>query len=46
MNFIEHMFHVSPDNGTGLTEIILFAVLVAAPLLFVRLRRKSKRPAS
>ena len=46
MNFIEHIFRISPDNGTGLTEIVFFAVLVAAPLLSAVVRRKSKRSAS
>jgi hypothetical protein len=46
MHFIEHIFHVSPDNGTGLTEIIFLAVLVAAPLVLLRLRNKSKRGSS
>jgi hypothetical protein len=32
MNFIEHLFHLAPDNGSGLTEFIILIVL-AVPLL-------------
>ncbi|MFZ1009679.1 MAG: hypothetical protein WAN65_22765 [Candidatus Sulfotelmatobacter sp.] len=43
MDFIESIFHISPGNGNGLTEITLFLTLVAAPLLVAALRKKLKR---
>jgi len=42
MDFLENLFHIAPDNGSGLTEIALFAVLAVAPLLLA-LRLKTKR---
>jgi hypothetical protein len=43
MDFVERIFHISPDHGSGLTEIAIFAVLVAIPLLFAALRNRSRR---
>jgi hypothetical protein len=31
MDFIERLFHISPDGGNGMTELLL-AVLLAAAL--------------
>jgi hypothetical protein len=41
VNFIEYFFHISPDHGTGSTEL-LFLVLVAAALFLGALRVKLK----
>jgi len=41
VNVFEYYFHISPDHGTGSTEL-LFLVLVAAALLFATLRVKLK----
>jgi hypothetical protein len=46
MKIIEQLFHISPDQGTGLMEVAFFVVLVAVPLLCAALRNKSKRSAS
>jgi hypothetical protein len=35
MDFIETIFHVSPDGGSGSTEAIVVSVFVAAVLAFV-----------
>jgi len=41
MDFIERIFGVSPDGGTGTTEAILVATLAAsAALIYSLLRRK------
>jgi hypothetical protein len=40
MDFIERLFGIAPDGGSGLTELLLFAVLVAAGALLVRANRK------
>jgi hypothetical protein len=46
MDFIERLFHISPDNGSGLTELALLTAVLAVPLLFAILRKRSKRPES
>jgi hypothetical protein len=45
MNFIEQIFHVSPDNGTGTLEATILIVLLVVPLAIavLRMRRLSKR---
>ncbi len=39
MDFIERWFHVSPDNGSGATEM-LYLVVAAALVLGVLFRRR------
>ncbi len=41
MDFIETLFHVSPDGGSGLTELMFLAVpvIVCALLVAQRIRR-------
>jgi hypothetical protein len=44
MDFIEQIFGVSPDGGSGSVELLLFAVPVVGIYLIYRLRaRKRKR---
>jgi hypothetical protein len=45
MNFIEQIFHVSPDNGTGALEVTILIVLLIVPVVFavLRTRHTSKR---
>jgi hypothetical protein len=38
MDFIERWLHISPDGGSGLSEALILAVLVAISLIFVSLR--------
>ena len=33
MLFIERLFHISPDNGNGVTEMAILAIVVAGLLL-------------
>jgi hypothetical protein len=39
MDFIERLFHVSPDNGSGATEI-MYLVAVAALVIVIGCRRR------
>jgi hypothetical protein len=39
MNFIEQVFGVSPDGGTGSMEVLLFLVPLVAAAAFVRWRK-------
>ena len=32
MNFIETIFRISPDNGTGLAEVLIFLALIMIPI--------------
>ena len=48
MDFIERLFHISPDGGTGATEaifVLLVAVItiVVALILFSNIRRSYRR---
>jgi hypothetical protein len=38
MDFIERWLHISPDGGSGLSEVLILAVLFAIGLLVVSLR--------
>jgi len=42
MDFIEHIFGVSPDNGDGSFELLLFAIPIAA-LVVLRWRAIRRR---
>jgi hypothetical protein len=44
MDFIERLFHQSPDAGSGATEIMIMAVLVTITIICAfRLRRRGER---
>lgn len=43
MDFIERLFGVSPDGGSGLFEFLLFAVPLAAVAWLAWRRRASRR---
>jgi hypothetical protein len=38
VNFIEKVFHISPDGGNGMTELAIFIALLLAIGLLVWLR--------
>ena len=38
MDFIERWLHISPDGGSGLSEFLILAVLIAVSLIIVSLR--------
>ena len=42
MDFIERLLHIAPDNGSGLTEVAIFAALFAALCLTIRAYRKRR----
>jgi hypothetical protein len=46
MDFIERVFHISPDNGNGLTEAAILAALIAVVCAFFALRSYRKRRSS
>jgi hypothetical protein len=43
MNFIEQIFGISPDNGTGVLEATLLIVVCVVPILFAVLRMRRPR---
>ena len=45
MHFIEQIFYIAPDRGTGLLELAIELVLVIFPLGFLLLRMKRGRDA-
>ena len=38
MDFIERWLHISPDGGSGLSEVLILAVMIAIGLIVVSLR--------
>jgi hypothetical protein len=40
MDFIERLFHISPDGGSGSTEFLVLFVVVVAVLLVAALRKR------
>ena len=38
MDFIERWLHISPDSGSGLSEALILAVVIAISLIVVSLR--------
>lgn len=43
MDFIERWLHLSPDGGSGLSEVLALAVLLAFSLIVVSLRNHLPR---
>jgi hypothetical protein len=43
MDFIERIFHVSPDGGTGSLELAIMLVLLVIPLAVALHRKKRSR---
>lgn len=41
MDFIERIFGIAPDGGSGVLEFLLFAVPLAGIAWFVQRRRKA-----
>lgn len=48
MNFIEALFHVSPDDGSGTLEVMILSALCAAlmmlAVIIINVRPKRGRP--
>jgi hypothetical protein len=38
MDFIERWLHISPDGGSGLSEVLILAVMIATGLIVLSLR--------
>ncbi len=38
MDFIERWLHISPDGGSGLSEVLIVAVMIAISLIVLFLR--------
>jgi hypothetical protein len=43
MNFIERIFGVSPDGGSGLLEVLWFAVPIVAIIAAIQWRKRHLR---
>jgi hypothetical protein len=44
MDFVERIFHFSPDGGNGFTELlILICLALAASTLYVNVRRPRRK---
>lgn len=46
MNFIEQMFHVSPDGGSGILELSIVLVVLAAGMAAAWSRLRHRAPAT
>lgn len=40
MDFLERVFHVDPDGGSGTIEALYFALIFFAAVLFIRALRR------
>jgi hypothetical protein len=45
MDFIERLFHVDPDHGTGLLELAILAIAAVIPAVVIFLRKSAHRRA-
>ena len=43
MDWVERLFGISPDNGSGLFEFAIIAMVVLVLLLIYRERRRTRR---
>jgi hypothetical protein len=43
MDFIERLFHVSPDGGNGMTELAIYVVVIAVIVLSAARVRQTRR---
>lgn len=43
MNFIERIFGIAPDGGSGLLEVLLFVIPVAGIFALREWRRRARR---
>jgi hypothetical protein len=41
MDFIERIFHISPDGGTGVLELAIAFALLVIPFFIVKVRKQS-----
>lgn len=45
MQFIEEIFHVAPDGGSGILEMSIVMALLSIPTVIFAVRRRAKRNA-
>jgi hypothetical protein len=43
VDFIERIFHISPDHGSGALEVTILVTVFAIPIVTVILRKLLKR---
>lgn len=43
MDFIERIFHIAPDGGTGLLELAFVLILIGVPFVGVVISGTSRR---
>jgi len=43
MDFIEKIFGIAPDGGSGALEVLLFLIPVVGILILVQRRRRNRR---
>ena len=43
MDFIERLFHIAPDGGTGFLELAIALAVLAVPITLFALQRRAKR---
>jgi len=43
MHFIEQIFHIAPDNGSGLLELSIIMAVLSIPAVLLAVRRRAKR---
>lgn len=43
MDFIERIFHIAPDGGTGLLELAFVLLLIGVPFVGIAISRTSHR---
>ncbi len=42
MDFVERIFHISPDGGTGVLELAIAFALLVIPFAVIKMRRKQQ----
>ena len=42
MDFLERLFGISPDHGSGVSEVILLLLIATVPLTAAILRKRSR----
>jgi hypothetical protein len=43
MDFIERIFGIAPDGGSGLFEVLLFVIPIAGLLIMRQVRKRARR---
>lgn len=43
MDFIERLFHIAPDGGTGMLEVTIVLILIFIPAAILSVKRNRAR---